>query len=205
MIGYLLGAAGLGLLLWLGDGVRRIGAVSKGRPIGRRSGTALLLVDLQTVFWDDGPYSSTAKEEARSAILDEVAAAKAAGHPVIALRQEWSVPSTRCLARLTMKGRAIAGTPGTEIAVPFAGIADHVLVKPVQDAFRTGELDRLLARLDAGKLHIVGLDLNYCVLKTALAARNRGYEVAVPLRATLAAGFTEGARKRLAARSVLLQ
>ncbi|MEZ5887112.1 MAG: isochorismatase family cysteine hydrolase [Paracoccaceae bacterium] len=205
MIGYLLGAAGLGLVLWLGDGVRRIGAVSKGRPIGARPGTALLLVDLQTVFWDDGPYASTAKEEARSAILDAVAVAKAAGHPVIALRQEWSIPSTRCLARMTMKGRAIAGTPGTEIAEPFAGIADHVLIKPVQDAFRTGELDGLLARLDAGKLRIVGLDLNHCVLKTALAARNRGYEVAIPLRATLAAGSTESARKRLAARSVVLQ
>jgi nicotinamidase/pyrazinamidase len=205
MIGYLLGAAGLGLALWLGDGVRRIGAVSKGRPIGQRPGTALLLIDLQTVFWDNGPYSGAAKDEARSAILDEVAAARAAGQPIIALRQEWSIPSTRCLARLTMKGRAIAGSPGTEITEPFAGIADHVLVKPVQDGFQSGELDRLLAQLDVGKLRIVGLDLNYCVLKTALAARKRGYEVAIPLRATLAAHSTDGARKRLAAQSVRFQ
>ncbi|MCY1127998.1 cysteine hydrolase [Frigidibacter sp. RF13] len=205
MIGYLLGATGLGLALWLGDGVGRIGAVSSGRPIGQRSGAALVLIDLQTVFWNNGPYSGAAREEAQSAILGEVTAAKAAGHPIIALRQEWSILSTRCLARLTMRGQAIAGTPGTEIAEPFAGIADHILVKPVQDGFQSGELDRLLARLEVGQVRLVGLDLNYCVLKTALAARKRGYEVSIPLRATLAAGPTDGTRKRLASQSVVLQ
>ena len=43
-------AAGLALvalaaLLWLANGIRRIGAVSQGRPIGPRQNTALVLVD----------------------------------------------------------------------------------------------------------------------------------------------------------------
>ncbi|MCB1336440.1 MAG: cysteine hydrolase [Maritimibacter sp.] len=190
-------AAGLALvalaaLLWLANGIRRIGAVSQGRPIGPRQNTALVLVDLQTVFWDDGPYAPAARLEAETAIRAEIAAAKAAGWPVIAVRQEWSIPSTRVLARLTMGGRAVAGTAGTELAPAFAGLPDHVLVKRVQDAFETGALDRLLDSLDVGRLRIVGLDAAYCVAKTALAARRRGYAVEIATRGTLAADPAAG-------------
>ncbi len=196
MTGYLLALAALAPILWLGNGVRQIGAVSKGAPIGDRSGTALLLIDLQTVFWDHGPYDDKAKSEAKSAILAEVAAARADGIPVIAVRQVWSIPSTKVIARLTMKGQAVEGTPGTEIAAPFDGLFDHVLIKRVQDAFETGELDALLETLDVGKLRIVGLDMTYCVAKTALAARQRGYEVTIVTQATLAANQAAAERTR---------
>lgn len=185
MIGYIIAAVGLAAVCWLGNGIRRIGAVSRGPQIGSRSGSALLLIDLQTVFWDHGPYADTAKAAAQAAILAEVAAAKASNTPVIALRQEWSLPATRIIARLAMKGQAVAGSPGTEIAAPFAGLADEVLVKRVQDSFETGALDPLLARLNVGKLRIVGLDMAYCVAKTALAARQRGYAVEIATKATL--------------------
>ena len=86
-IWYITGAAVCACVLWLGAGVRRIGAVSNGARIGDRANTALLMIDLQTVFWDNGPYSDAAKATAQSAILDEIAHARAQGHPVIALRQ----------------------------------------------------------------------------------------------------------------------
>ena len=204
MIGYGLGAVALVGIAWLANGVRRIGAVSRSAPIDPRPGSALALIDLQTVFWENGPYSDEAKSTAKTAILEEVRAAQSAGIPVIALRQEWSIPSTKVIARLTMKGQAIAGTPGTGIATPFADLADHVLVKRVQDGFETGELDDLLARLNVGNLRLVGLDFNYCVLKTALAARNRGYEVTVVGPGTLAATSTDKARTQLASAGVAL-
>lgn len=194
---YLLGIAFLLIVLWLGYGVKRIGSVSRGTPITDRSRPALLLVDLQTVFWDEGPYSDAAKQSAAACILNEVEAMKEQGHPVVAVRQEWSIPSTKAVARLTMKGQAIEGSPGVEIAEVFASAPDHTLVKRVQDALETGELDRLLETLRVGTLRIVGLDLNYCVQKTALAARNRGYDVTVVKAGTLAAGPTDNTVKQM--------
>ncbi len=176
-----------GAILWLANGIRQIGAISSGDPISGRSGTALLLIDLQTVFWDSDLFDEPAKAVAKSLILAEIDAAKSDRIPVIAVRQEWSIPATKALARVLMKGQAIAGTPGTEVAAPFAELADQTLVKRVQDAFETKELDKILAQLNVGTLRIVGLDTNYCVAKTALAARQRGYEVEIVRHGVLSA------------------
>ena len=123
----------------------------------------------------------------------------------MAVRQEWSIPSTKAVARLTMKGQAIEGTAGTALAKPFEELADHVLIKRVQDAFETGELDTLFAELGVGHLRIVGLDRNYCVQKTALAARGRGYGVTVIKDGTLAAAPAQRAEQQMTANGVLLQ
>lgn len=187
MIWALLVVAILGAFIWFGNGIGKIGAVSSGDPIGERSGTALLLIDLQSAFWEAGTYTEAAKAEAKAQMLAEVEAAKPGGRHVIAIRHEWSIPSTKAVARLLGKGLAVEGTPGTELIRPFDDLADHVLVRRVQDAFETKELDGLLARLDVGKLRIVGLDANYCVAKTALAARQRGYQVEIVRRGVLSA------------------
>ena len=198
-------ASSLIALLWLASGVRSIGAISVGEPIGDREETALILIDLQEVFWDQGPYSEASRFEAEAVIQKEVNHAESKGFPVIAVRQEWSIPSTMVVARLAMKGQAVKGTPGTQLAEPFAGMADHVLVKRVQDAFETGELDALLSSLGVGRLRIVGLDLNHCVQKTALAARNRGYEVTIIEKGTLSSAPTRNAMKRMTSKEVVFQ
>lgn len=200
--GIILGIAVLLFILWLGNGIRRIGAVSIGEMIPHRKGSALLLIDLQSVFWERGPYSKAAKEAAAAVILAEVEAARAQNYPVIAVRQEWSIPSTKAVAKLAMKGQAIEGSDGTEIAEVFTSLPDHVLVKRVQDAFETGELDALLESRDVGRLRLVGLDMNYCMQKTALAARNRGYDVTVVKDGTLSAGPTESAEERMSSAGV---
>ncbi len=204
IFGYILVSMALLIVLWLGTGIRRIGSVSVGAPIRQRDGSALLLIDLQSVFWDRGPYSEAAKNTAAAAIFKDVEAARAQNHPVIAVRQEWSIPSTKAVAKLAMKGQAIEGSEGTEVAEVFASLPDHVIVKRVQDAFETGELDALLERLGVGRLRIVGLDFNYCVQKTALAARNRGYDVTVVKDGTLSAAPTEAAEKRMSAAGVIV-
>ncbi|MEH7827906.1 cysteine hydrolase family protein [Gemmobacter denitrificans] len=205
IFGYLLASAVALGIIWLAFGIWKIGAVSRGKPIGERGKQALLLIDLQSVFWDHGPYSDAAKHSTKDAILREIDAAKAQGHHIVAVRQEWSIPSTKAIARLAMKGQAIEGSKGTELAEPFAGLADHVLVKRVQDAFETGALDALLASLGVGQLRIAGLDLNYCVLKTALAARNRGYDVTVVEGGTLSAAPSERAERQMATHGVALR
>lgn len=204
IFGYLLGAAILLLLIWLGNGVRRIGLVSAGETIPNRNGSALLLIDLQSVFWERGPYSVAAKKAAAAKILEEVDAARAQNHPVIAVRQEWSIPSTKVVARLTMKGQAVEGSYGTELAELFSSLPDYVIIKRVQDAFETGEFDTLLERLDVGKLRLAGLDFNYCVHKTALAARSRGYGVTVVKDGTLSAAPTERAENQMSSAGVAI-
>jgi nicotinamidase-related amidase len=193
------------LLIWLVNGVRRITSVSTGAVIPDRPGTALLLIDLQTVFWDDGPYSSTDKAAVERAVLAEVAQAKSNNWPIIALRQEWSLPATRVIARLLMKGQAIVGTPGTEIAKPFAALADETVVKRLQDGFETGALDPLLDRLNIATLRIAGLDFNHCIARTASAARNRGYRVIIVQDATLAAADTAKTRIALTTQGITFE
>lgn len=205
MFWYLAAIAALLVVVWLAIGVRKIGAISRGSPIGPREKEALLLIDLQSAFWDHGPYSDATKQSAKEAIMREVDAAKAQGHHIVAVRQEWSIPSTKAIARVVMKGQAIEGGAGTELAKPFADLADQVIVKRVQDAFETGELDGLFARLGVGKLRIAGLDLNYCVLKTALAARNRGFEVVVVKKGTLSAAASKRAERLMSEYDVGLQ
>ena len=206
-VAVLIVAALVGFLVWLGRGAAQIGAVSTGTPIGQRPKKALLLIDLQTVFWDHGPYDEATKTAAHAAIVAAAQAAKAAGTPVIAVRQEWSIPATKLIATVAMQGQAVAGSPGTELAAPFAGLADEVLVKRVQDAFETGELDRLLARLDVGAVSVVGLDFNYCVAKTALAARERGFDVEVLQQGALAAdqALAVTTRATLAAKAIAVR
>lgn len=167
----------IAVLIWLGFGVARIGAVSTGPQITPGDRTALLLIDLQTVFWENGPYSAADKAAAERRILAEIEAGRSNDIPVIAVRQEWSLPVTKMLARLTMKGQAVTGTAGTELAKPFQELVDHEIVKRVQDGFETGALDTLLAQLDVGHLRVVGLDGQYCVAKTAQGALLRGYQV----------------------------
>ena len=151
MLGYLVAAIAVIAIGWLAHGVWRIGAISRGAQIDDRAGTALLLVDLQSVIWDEGPYSDSVKATAQEVI------------------------------------------------------ADHVVIKRVQDAFETGELDALFAKLDVGQLRIVGLDLNYCVQKTALAAKGRGYGVTIIKDGTLAAAPTQRTDQRMAADGIMLR
>lgn len=117
---------------------------------------------------------------------------------MIAVRQEWSLPVTKVLARLTMQGQAIEGTDGIELAAPFQGLVHHEIIKRVQDGFETGALDALLEQLDVGRLRIVGLDGQYCVAKTAQGALSRGYQVEL-VTAGILSGNPDKARAALQA------
>lgn len=179
-------------ILWLVNGIRLIGNISEGDSIGYRPNTAVLMIDLQTVFWDSEEFGEETKIKAQKAIIDEINDAKERGFPIIAMRQEWSIFSTKILAWLTMKGKAIAGTKGTEIAELFSEYPDYVLTKRVQDSFETGELDTLLNELQVGTLWIVGLDTRYCVETTVKAALRRGYKVEVIEKGVIASDPEKG-------------
>lgn len=165
------------IALWLWASYRYMVRPTQGTPIEPRPGAALLLVDLQTVYWRDDTYDAQTRARVEAAVAREAALAQHRNQPVIAVRQEWSGIGPRLIAWIAMKGHAVKASPGTELAAPFAGQADHVVTKRVQDGFETGELDVVLRVLRVGHLRIAGLDGTGSVARTAQAAINRGYEV----------------------------
>lgn len=165
------------LALWIWSRMRALIRPSQGARIEPRPGTAILLVNLQETFWNDARYTADQRARVEAAILREVTLAQHNDQPVIALRQEYSDLGFRLVARLLHGGRAIRGGPGLGLAAPFVGMADHMVVKQVQDGFESGELDTVLRVLRVGRLRILGLDGEHDVAKTAQGALNRGYEV----------------------------
>ena len=163
--------------LWLWATLRYIVRPTPGRRIEPRPGTAVLLIDLQEVFWTDASHDAATRARVEAAVAREVALAQQRDQPVIALRQEWSGIGPRLVAKLLFRGKAVTGSAGTGLAAPFVGMADNVIIKRVQDGFETGELDAVLAALTIGRLRIMGQDGEHAVAKTAQAALNRGYEV----------------------------
>lgn len=103
-----------------------------------------------------------------------------------------------------MKGQPIKGSEGAALADLFSSRPEHVIVKRVQDAFETGELDALLERLGVGTLRLAGLDFNYCVQKSALAARNRGCDVTVVKEGTLSSTPTDAAERQMSSAGVII-
>lgn len=187
---------GISLCLWFSYTVRRIARVSRGPRIPDRSKRALLLIDLQTVFWESDRYSDELKASVENTVTERATEFRKTGSPVIAIRQEWTDTSSKILSRLFMGGAAVAGSSGTEIAAPFAKCSDHEITKGVQDAFKSSELDALLEQLNVGHLEIAGLDGEHCVARTAEAALNRGYQVTL-VHAGIASAHLGRAKKEM--------
>ncbi|MGB3316382.1 MAG: isochorismatase family cysteine hydrolase [Albidovulum sp.] len=183
--------ATLAVFLWLAITLWRFVRVSRAEHIGdRRQGTALLLIDMQKDFLDDGPYPTELRAQALDAVSRAALQARRNGCPVIAVRQAVRSPSLRLLARLALGGKGMDGTAGSELVPEVAALSDHVVSKEVKDAFASGELDRLLAQHDAAHLRIAGLDGEHCVRSTCLAALQRGYNVTLLSDAILTARDT---------------
>ncbi len=166
-----------GIAIWLWASSRYMVRASQGRRIGVRPGTALILVDLQEAVWTDSTYPATTRARVEAAIAREASLAKRDGLPVIALRHEWSGLGPRLVAHLTDQAELVPNSKGSALAAPFAELADHVVVKRVEDGFETGELDALLEVLDIGHLRIAGRDGTRAVARTVQGGLNRGYEI----------------------------
>jgi nicotinamidase-related amidase len=163
--------------IWLWLSARHIVRVSEGPRIAPRPGTALVLVDLQGAYWTDRCHDVAARQRVEAAVSREVTLARHRDQPVIALRQEWRGPGTRLVACLLHHDPLCRGDGSRELAPPFHGMADHVVIKHAEDGFATGELDSLLEVLRVGRLRVAGRDGARTVARTAQAALNRGYEV----------------------------
>jgi nicotinamidase/pyrazinamidase len=75
----------------------------------------------------------------------------------------------------------IAGTPEATVISELAGYPGETIPKKRYSAFFNTPLERRLKRLKPGKLIICGVLTDICVLHTTANARNRDYDVEVPV------------------------
>ncbi len=163
--------------LWLWVTARYMVRATDGPTISPRAGTALVLIETQHAFWTDTHHDAATRIRIEAAIEREVELARHKDQPVIALRQEWRGLGPRLIAGKTRRGAPLRGGADTGLADPFQGMADHVIIKRVEDGFETGELDQLLAVLQVGRLRLAGRDGAHAVARTAQAGLNRGYDI----------------------------
>jgi nicotinamidase/pyrazinamidase len=163
-------------------------------------GTALVVVDVQVDFADpSGGLYVGGGEEVVPAVNAEVAAARAAGSPVV-YTQDWHPPQTPHF--VTHGGvwpvHCVRDTPGAELH-PALDVAGPVVRKgtegedgysgfsvrdPVSGETSATQLGSLLAADEVRRVVVVGLAGDVCVKETALDGRRLGLEVVVPLRTT---------------------
>jgi nicotinamidase/pyrazinamidase len=162
--------------------------------------TALVVVDVQNDFADPGGSLSVAgADKVIEAVNAEIAAAKAAGAPVV-YTQDWHPPRTphfvteggpwpvHCVAgtwgaelhpRLAVDGPAVRKATGQEDG--YSGFTMRDVASG--EKLSTG-LDAVLRELGVKRVVIAGLALDYCVKWTALDALQLGYETIVARNAT---------------------
>jgi nicotinamidase/pyrazinamidase len=162
--------------------------------------TALVVVDVQHDFADpDGGLYVPDGEEVVAVANEEIAAARAAGSPVL-YTQDWHPPSTphfekdggiwpvHCVRdtwgaafvpELAVDGPVVRkGVDGSD------GYSGFSVRDPVTGEEGETELGQLLREAGVRRLVIVGLAGDYCVRETALDGLRLGFEVVVPLAGT---------------------
>lgn len=185
---------------------------------------ALVVVDMQNDFADpSGSLYVRGGEEIVEAVNAEVAAALAAGAPVV-YTQDWHPASTPHF--VTEGGvwpvHCVQGTWGAQLH-PALRVQGPVIRKgtggedgysgfsvrdPVSGEESATELGSLLEAAGVRSLRVCGLAGDVCVKSTALDGRALGYEVTVPRGAirhvNLAPGDGDRAEAELAAAGVML-
>jgi nicotinamidase/pyrazinamidase len=153
--------------------------------------SALLVIDVQNDFADPGGSLAVAGGEAIIPFVnDQLAAARAAGATVV-YTQDWHPPSTPHFARdggiwpvhcvrftwgaelhpnLLVDGlRVLKGSHGED------GYSGFSMRDPKSGQESMTELDAILRTAGVGRVVVVGLATDYCVLATALDAVRLGF------------------------------
>jgi nicotinamidase/pyrazinamidase len=177
--------------------------------------TALVVVDVQHDFADpDGGLYVRGGEEVVPVVNAEIAAARAAGAPVL-YTQDWHPPTTPHFAKDggVWPVHCVRDTWGAEfhedldVDGPVVrkgvdggdGYSGFSVRDPVSGEEDETQLGHLLREAGVRRIVIVGLAGDYCVRTTALDARRLGYEVVVPLAATRFVELEDGDTDRTVA------
>jgi nicotinamidase-related amidase len=159
--------------------------------------TALLVIDMQRDFIEDGGFGASLGNDVRplQAIVPTVArliaGARAAGVPVIHTRECHRPDLSDCPPSKRLRGAPsarigdpgpmgrilIAGEPGAEIVPALAALPDETVIdKPGKGAFHATPLIRVLADRRITTLLFAGVTTEVCVQTTMREANDRGFD-----------------------------
>jgi nicotinamidase/pyrazinamidase len=172
------------------------------------SRTALIVVDVQNDFADPAGSLYVAGGEAVVPFVNgQVDLARAAGATVI-YTQDWHPASTPHFAKDggIWPVHCVAGTWGAELHPDLAvagpivhkgasgedGYSGFTMRDPVSGTTHPTELDGILRGAGVEEVVVVGLATDYCVLATALDARERDYPVTLLAEGIRAVELAEG-------------
>lgn len=145
-----------------------------------RSDLALLVIDMQVDFFERRPELSARRAGLVAATNALTDAARAAGRPVIWVRQEFAPDLGDAFLDMRRDGIAItiAGTAGAQLLPELRRAAgDHVVIKKRYSAFHGTGLDDLLAALGIGTLVVAGINTHACIRTTVIDAYQRDHAV----------------------------
>lgn len=161
--------------------------ITEGEPISSKGSekTALLVIDIQEGTTGDISYIEGYRKQSEE-LMENV-------NRIIAESQEknWSVIyvlSEVANPLINLINNTMArGTEGVEPDRRLALVSDMFVVKRRNDSFNRTNLDQLLQDQQIGRLVLVGLDAEHCILSAIQAAQNRGYDVSVYADGVIAA------------------
>ncbi|GAB3911834.1 hypothetical protein GCM10011575_47930 [Microlunatus endophyticus] len=156
---------------------------------------ALLIVDIQTAFVT-GDEAAPASEQLLGNLGDLLDRARQAGALVVHLQNDGPPGAVD-----------EPGTPGWELYFQVADSSREVVIRKLKDdGFDGTALDEILRRHGVGRVCVVGVMSEMCVLATARAALERKFGVAMPhdghatFNIGAAPGATEGVPAAMASR-----
>ncbi len=130
---------------------------------------ALLLVDIQNDYFQNGAFPLPKMEQTAKKAAEVLAWARRTGQKVVHIRHEEADPAAGFLVRGT------AGAETSSLVQPNSG--ETVVTKNYPNSFVETDLASALAGI--GELIIVGAMSNMCIDATARAAFDLGFEVTV--------------------------
>ena len=137
--------------------------------------TALVIVDVQRGFDDNGHWGRRNNLSCERNIAALLADWRAAGHPVVLVRHDSSEPTSPLRP----------GRPGNAFKPVVDGAHDLLVAKDVNSAFHGHpDLDAWLRAHDVTGLVIAGITTNHCCETTARVAANLHHRVLFALDAT---------------------
>lgn len=138
--------------------------MENGNPVSARTGTALLIIDVQQGLFHKPTPIYKAKELLQN-ITALVGKARRAGVPVYYIQHSG-------------KGGLEKGSGGWELHPQLPPIdEDHIIHKEHGNAFEETILEDVLASENIGTLVMAGLVTHGCVKSTCLGAKELGYQV----------------------------
>jgi nicotinamidase-related amidase len=130
-----------------------------------------LVIDLQNDYFAGGKLPLSNVEAARDNAVRTIAAARAAGYPVVHVRHEFPGSEAPFF---------VAGSEGAQIEQAVRPVdGETVVLKHYPNAFRETDLRQVLDAHAPDELVLLGAMSHMCIDATARAAADLGYDVVV--------------------------